>query len=205
MRRRGRDRHVPLDFDRRENRPCDRVTTFTSRRRQLSRRFTFHKSAACRSFPPLEENPLKGRTSEGGGGGGCRAFVLPFCLHIPLFFSLFFLPSLTSAPLLTLLPPHLFPSSPSENGNTDAIWLEMARCHAPHHHHQPPFPPPKPFPLNDGAVDDILLTRRHRTRRGSSSEPNRGGGGWVRKKLTALPLRLISAKHCHAWVQAPFT
>lgn len=42
-------------------------------------------------------------------------------------------------------------------------------------------PTPTPFPLNDGAADDILLTRRHRTRRGSSSEPSRGGGG-VKKK-----------------------
>lgn len=111
MRRRVRDRHVPLDFDRRENRPRDHVTSLTSRRRQLSRCFTIHKSDACRSFPPLEENSLKGRTSEGGGGGGCRAFVLPFCLHIPLFFFFifFYVPSLRlhsspSSLLISFLP-----------------------------------------------------------------------------------------------------
>lgn len=94
------------------------MTVTSTRRRGVS----FSQVCHQQKFSPLEKIPLE-RVERELEGEERRAFILPvLSLHSCSTFL-----SFGSA----LRPPPLFPSSPSENGNTDAIWLEMAPCHPP--------------------------------------------------------------------------
>lgn len=125
------------------------MTVTSTRRRSVS----FSQVCHQQKFSPLEKIPLE-RAERELEGEECRAFILPFCLCIPV------LPSFPLAPLsallLSFLPPHQRMETLMRFGSR---WL--------------PAPPPL---LNDGAVVDILLTQRHQTRRRSLSEPSGGGG-----------------------------
>lgn len=150
-----------------------RVTALTSRRRQFSRRFTFHK----RVFPHLKKIPLNEelQREEEDVGHLSSLFVSTF-----LFFFFFYLPSLQlhsspSSLLISFLPRRRRMETLMRFGSRWLDAMHPTTTTSPRSH------PPTPFPLNDGAADDILLTRRHRTRRGSSSEPSRGGGGGKKK------------------------
>lgn len=146
------------------------MTVTSTRRRSVS----FSQVCHQQKFSPLEKIPLE-RAERELEGEECRAFILPFCLCIPV------LPSFPLAPLSALLhsflPPHQRMETLMRFGSR---WL--------------PATTPL-FLLNDGAVVDILLTQRHQTRRRSLPEPS-GGRREKKANNTSAPPYLGKTLSC---------